>query len=442
MRVRRSVLAFYPNEVSLLVLTIIFLFSSLILCIEHRTLQSPASHIFHFVLYSSSSSSLSSSFLSYSVCRSLRVHFCVKSFSVLFLNIFYFCSANIQMATTTELDPVLRQALQLLHSPSTDAAENIRKVLDEIIKQRHGSNKMLVNTLSKKHLAEESLATGSGVVVKPTSASMRRHSQKSSDSSSNNSNSSPVQIGAMGLASGTATTATVLTTDSSGQQQEIPVIISMPDSGGNTITTIDDNASDDNIGHHLNDFADLACFVCGRIDLSAKNRLIECTKCTLLYHQECHTPQIADTELSNDQESSWCCTACKSKSIKTQLLASPAKSYSSHSSNSSSSSSSSVSIVPTTLVTTATTSVTQAPATAPTSSSTSSSSSSRKSKEYSRTSSSRHHHHHSSSGSRSGSGSGSSKSSITPNINIISADKRLQNMKKKAAKTHESKRKK
>lgn len=346
------------------------------------------------------------------------------------------------MATTTELDPVLRQALQLLHSPSTDAAENIRKVLDEIIKQRHGSNKMLVNTLSKKHLAEESLATGSGMVVKPTSASVRRHSHKSSDSSSNNSNSSPVQIGAMGLASGTATTATVLTTDSSGQQQEIPVIISLPDSGGNTITTIDDSASDDNIGHHLNDFADLACFVCGRIDLSAKNRLIECTKCTLLYHQECHTPQIADTELSNDQESSWCCTACKSKSIKTQLLASPAKSYSSHSSNSSSSSSSSVSIVPTTLVATATTSVTQAPATAPTSSSTSSSSSSRKNKEYSRSSSSRHHHHHSSSGSRSGSGSGSSKSSITPNINIISADKRLQNMKKKAAKTHESKRKK
>lgn len=339
------------------------------------------------------------------------------------------------MATSSELDPVLRQALQLLHSPSTDAAENIRKVLDEIIKQRHGSSKMLVNTLSKKHLAEESLATGSGVMVKQTPPSVRRHSHKSSDSSSNNSNSSPVQIGtAMGLASGASTTATVLTTDSSGQQQEIPVIISLPD----------DNASDDNISHHLNDFADLACFVCGRIDFGAKNRLIECTKCTLMYHQECHTPQIADTELNNDQESTWSCIACKTKSIKTQLMASPAKSYSSHSSNSSSSSSS-VSIVPTTLVAASTAAVTQAPV-VPNTSSTSSTSSSRKDKEYSRSSSSRHHHHHSSSGSRSGSGSGSgsgnSKSSITPNINIISADKRLQNMKKKAAKTHESKRKK
>lgn len=345
------------------------------------------------------------------------------------------------MATNTELDPVLRQALQLLHSPSTDAAENIRKVLDEIIKQRHGSSKMLVNTLSKKHLAEESLATGSGVVVKPTPASVRRHSHKSTDSSSNNSNSSPVQISstAMGLASGAATTATVLTTDSSGQQQEIPVIISLPDTSGNTITTIDDDASDENIEHHLNDFADLACYVCGRIDLSAKNRLIECTKCTLLYHQECHTPQIADTELNNDQESSWCCAGCKTKSIKTQLIGSPAKSYSSHSSNSSSSSSSSVSFVPTTLVPTPTAPVTQT-AIIPTASSAGSSSSSRKDKEYSRSSSSRHHH--SSSGSRSGSGSSSSKTTITPSINIISADKRLQNMKKKAAKTHESKRKK
>lgn len=347
------------------------------------------------------------------------------------------------MATNTELDPVLRQALQLLHSPSTDAAETLRKVLDDIIKQRHGSSKMLVNTLSKKHLAEESLATGSGVVVKPTPASARRQSHKSSDSSSNNSNSSPVQIGTtMGLASGAATTTTVLTTtDSSGHQQEIPVIISLPDTSANTITTIDDDASDDNIGHHLNDFADLACFVCGRIDLSAKNRLIECTKCTLLYHQECHTPQIADTELSNDQESVWCCTACTMKPIKAQLIASPAKSYSSHSSNSSSSSSSSVSIVPNTLVAASTAAVTQV-ATAPITTSTNSSSSSRKDKEYSRSSSSRHHHHHSSSGSRSGSSSGNSKSSITPNINIISADKRLQNMKKKAAKTHESKRKK
>lgn len=31
------------------------------------------------------------------------------------------------MATTVELDPIFRQALKCLHSPNTDAAENIRR---------------------------------------------------------------------------------------------------------------------------------------------------------------------------------------------------------------------------------------------------------------------------------------------------------------------------
>lgn len=383
------------------------------------------------------------------------------------------------MATNTELDPVFRQALRLMHSSSSDAAENIRKSLDDIIKQRHGPSKMLINTLSKKHLAEESLATGSGV-IKPA-PTIRRQSHKSSDSSSNNSNSSPIQLStAVTVASGQVattsggTSATVLTTDLSGQQQEIPVIISLSDSSGNaTITAVDDNAIDDNImldNQHLKDLEDLVCVVCRRIDTSAINRLIECTKCNLLYHQECHTPQISDLELLNDQELSWYCDVCKKKSIKPtpiSVSASPAKSYSSHSSSSSSSSSSSICIVPiaaapaTTIISSVSTPAVPLNVASAPSISSGSSSSSRRDKEHSSSTTSKskssssssrhhhhHHHHHSSSSSakheRTGSGSNgsSSKSSITPNINIISADKRLQNMKKKAAKSHESKRKK
>lgn len=340
------------------------------------------------------------------------------------------------MTANVEIDPTFRQALQLLHSPSSDAAENIRKALDEIIKQRHGPNKMLSNTLSKKYLAEEPLATGSGVFKSTPTA--RRSSHKSSDSSSNNSNASPVQIvTAIGVTSGSAT---VLTTDLTGQQQEIPVIISLPDGTGSAIA-IDDNATDDIIldNQHLKDLEDLHCVVCGRIDLSAKNRLIECTKCNALYHQECHTPQISDTELTNGQESTWCCVSCNSKAVKPRAVSSPAKSYSSSSSSSSNSSSSSVTLVATSTAPAAQTSI---------------SSSSKREREHSKSSSSssssRHHHHSSSSkhertSSRSSTGdkngSGNSKL-VTPSINIISADKRLQNMKKKAAKTHESKRKK
>lgn len=204
------------------------------------------------------------------------------------------------MATTVELDPIFRQALRYLHSSQTDAAENIRKSLDDVIKQKHGSSKMLINTLSKKHIAEESKATGSGVII-----STRRSSHKSSDSSSNN---SPVQI--ITTTNITTPTTTVLTTDLSGQTQEIPVIISLPDSAnGTTITAVDDNAMDTNIHNSL--FEDLACVVCRRIDFVAKNRLIECTKCNSLYHQECHSPQIKDSDLDKEQEAAWMCTDCK-----------------------------------------------------------------------------------------------------------------------------------
>lgn len=188
------------------------------------------------------------------------------------------------MAASVELDPVFRQALKFLHSSNNDAAENIRKALDDVIKLKHGPNKMLINTLSKKYIAEESKATGSG-----TKASVRRSSNnKSSDSSS----SSPVQIIAVTTNSATATT--VLTTDSSGHTQEIPVIISLPDTPptATAIAAVDDNAMDTHINNSF--FDDLACVTCRRIDLSAKNRLIECTRCSSLYHQECHNPAIID----------------------------------------------------------------------------------------------------------------------------------------------------
>lgn len=349
------------------------------------------------------------------------------------------------MATIVELDPIFRQALKFLHSPNSDAAENIRRALDDVIKQKHGPNKMLINTLNKKYIAEESKATGSGFLK----VAVRRPSNRSSDSSS----SSPVQIIAT---TSTTSTTTVITTDLSGQTQEIPVIISLPDSSNSaTIAAIDDNAMDTNIHNSL--FDDLACVICRRIDLSAKNRLIECSKCTSLYHQECHSPQIKDSDLINGQELSWCCSNCKVKRFKSShSTGSPSKSNNSSSPTSSSSSNSDVIILG---------------SSSGNFGNPSSSSSSKRDKEHSsstssksKSSSSRHHSHHhssshhsskherssekeksssSSSGGGSGSGSGSSsKNTVTPNIHIISADKRLQNMKKKAAKSQESKRKK
>ncbi|CAH2075340.1 unnamed protein product, partial [Iphiclides podalirius] len=126
---------------------------------------------------------------------------------------------------------------------------------------------------------------------------------------------------------------------------------------------------------------DLTCVVCRQIAVQAGNRLVECDACHALYHQDCHKPVISD----NDMGSGWQCASC----LSSQCLAAGFASKTSSSSKSPSHVSGS---------------------TTPVKISSSSSASSSPSKV------------------------------VTPNINIISAaDKRLQIMKKKAAKQHEKK---
>lgn len=128
------------------------------------------------------------------------------------------------MSATTELDPVFRFALKMLHSPNADSAEKIRNALDDLIKQRHGANKMLVNTLHKKYLAEESSAPGSG-------ATHRRH--KSSDSKASISSGSPVHV-----------VSTTLTTDSN-------LVISVPDDDDDDDVIMEDDHLKVSICHSL-----------------------------------------------------------------------------------------------------------------------------------------------------------------------------------------------
>ncbi|XP_065157583.1 integrator complex subunit 12-like [Atheta coriaria] len=167
---------------------------------------------------------------------------------------------------------------------------------------------------------------------------------------------------------------------------------------------------------------DLACVICQGMDVGARNRLLECSDCHALYHQECHQPSVTQQEADN----AWVCASCKE--IR------KAKKSPTHSSSSSSTHISSK----------------------PKSSSNSPRHPSDKgdrSEKGDRSSSSGYKSSSSKSGSKSGSSSSSgskssssaSKSSsskhtpVTTSSSIVSADKRLQNMKKKAAKLHEKK---
>ncbi|XP_053602353.1 integrator complex subunit 12 isoform X1 [Plodia interpunctella] len=125
---------------------------------------------------------------------------------------------------------------------------------------------------------------------------------------------------------------------------------------------------------------DLTCVVCRQIAVQAGNRLVECDVCHSLYHQDCHKPVISDSDMGTG----WQCQSCITM-----------HGFSGGFSSKSSSASKSPPLV--------------SGSTTPVKISSSSSASSSPSKV------------------------------VTPSINIISADKRLQIMKKKAAKQHEKK---
>ncbi|XP_034253005.1 integrator complex subunit 12-like isoform X2 [Thrips palmi] len=57
---------------------------------------------------------------------------------------------------------------------------------------------------------------------------------------------------------------------------------------------------------------DLLCVVCRQMMQGDGNRLVECQECHELYHQECHQPPINEAEIPvNDPRLAWYCADCK-----------------------------------------------------------------------------------------------------------------------------------
>lgn len=159
--------------------------------------------------------------------------------------------------------------------------------------------------------------------------------------------------------------------------QQSPQQLQIPERDNDDTSTIDGELAFDLLHE------DLTCVVCRLMAVQAGNQLVECDTCHALYHQDCHNPVISDMDKGSD----WQCTSCLTSqgypvAYSTTQLPVPKS--------------------PTRISGTTT----------PVKMSSSSSSSSSTS---------------------------SSSKTITPTINIVSADKRLQIMKKKAAKQHEKK---
>ena len=84
------------------------------------------------------------------------------------------------------------------------------------------------------------------------------------------------------------------------ETQQITVFSSLntQSSGNNDSST---NIKFDDINSVV-DMLDFSCSMCNQFNQESNNKLIECRQCTKLFHQQCHSPKIDDTQISSDHE--------------------------------------------------------------------------------------------------------------------------------------------
>ncbi|XP_063231727.1 integrator complex subunit 12-like [Bacillus rossius redtenbacheri] len=118
---------------------------------------------------------------------------------------------------------------------------------------------------------------------------------------------------------GTAKTIAVIEKESMGKRKEEVVVVgeSGPESGRPSPEVVD--LEDDEFGLGILE-DDLTCVVCHGMGVTARNQLVECVECHALYHQECHSPPVTDM---NDARSVWYCAGCAKAVGKPPARASP-----------------------------------------------------------------------------------------------------------------------
>lgn len=187
-------------------------------------------------------------------------------------------AANIAAAAAAaqEVDPVLKKAIKLLHSSNPTSAAELRLLLDEALKLRFGPDKMISKNMNQRMLDDEANFPGRATPQPPAQAMATDEIINLTNSPDKVPSDSPDTIADSEDGSGLAMSGVVNTGDTG-------------------------------------DFGDLNCCVCGEIVITATNRLIECSKCGALYHQECHKPPITNEEAAEDQENLWQCDTCSNK---------------------------------------------------------------------------------------------------------------------------------
>lgn len=202
-----------------------------------------------------------------------------------------------------ELDPVFVRALRLLHSTSKESGMQLKAMLDESIrmKKNPGSapSKMTVPATQQGrelHLKDntdrrnlDKLKRDLSELV-PDSKKPRLHSPA---------RSSPGITASGGFSKSHTPSPTPTPTP--------PNLVDHP-SGGNS------SAGELDLDVDLEGLNDLICQICKTLNQGNGNKLVECHTCQNLYHQECHQPVISNQE-AGDPRLVWNCSNCSGPPI-------------------------------------------------------------------------------------------------------------------------------
>ncbi|XP_023338545.1 integrator complex subunit 12 [Eurytemora carolleeae] len=196
------------------------------------------------------------------------------------VKIFYNMSA-------TALDPTFVKALRLLQSKSKDSTAQLRAMLDEAIAVRKGSG---TPRTSRSPTGSNSKETSRSVSRERPSDKERKEAEKRKD-----------------LDRLRADLIKLDPKHESRSESKRPRSPSSNESPGSPVGS--ESSQGEFVDLQMNIELDCTCVVCKSFNQESNNKLMECSSCQNLYHQECHDPPVSNSEAS-DPRLIWNCSRC------------------------------------------------------------------------------------------------------------------------------------
>jgi len=193
--------------------------------------------------------------------------------------------------TTTALDPTFVKALRLLQSKSKDSTAQLRAMLDEaILNETTAMWKGSISTPRNSRSPTGSKDTSRSVSRERPSERERKEAEKRKDLDR-------------------------LKADLNQLEPKRPRLDSpaLSNSSHESPDSVGGSESEGEYGDlQMNIELDCTCIECKSFNQESNNKLMECSSCQNLYHQECHDPPVSNSEAS-DPRLIWNCTRCTRK---------------------------------------------------------------------------------------------------------------------------------